>query len=118
MLKLGATGFIVHIGKVDFDFLINREIICVAIVHIEFGLLCLMHGGVSRAIFFKLVDCLNGAVDESFDAGKCQLKGVNGTLQTLQKVNAHQTADTLLMFGLHETFAFVMCQFRIFLPFT
>ena len=57
----------------------------------------------------------HGAVDESLNTGKRQLEGINGTFQSFQKVDAHQSADTLLTSGLREVFALVVCHFSIFL---
>ena len=57
----------------DFYLFAYGEIVGAAIVHIEFGFLCFVHGDVGGAIF-KAVDCINGAVDESLDTVRVNWK--------------------------------------------
>ena len=90
--------YIVHIGKVNFDFPSEREqLVRVLILGIE-----LVHIGNIRQIegrtgvFIKAVNRFYRAVYQILDACQRQIERIDGAFHTLHQVDGGQATDTLL----------------------
>ena len=114
-LKLRAPTLPVHISKVDFYLFANGEEIRIFIIYIKVIATGIVHIQICPTVCLKLVDGLNRTIDQFFDPGQSQLERMNRAFQTLQKVNAHQAANTLLTTCLGQVFTLVVGQLFIFL---
>ena len=94
LLQLRAPQLIVHVGNVDFHLLADREEIRIAVFYVEVAFGYITHIHDAAAACFKVVDRCYRRSDQLPDTIQCQTEGIDGALQSLQKVDAHQALDT------------------------
>ena len=110
LLQLASPCLVVHVREVNLDLLADREEVGVAVLHVEVVVGGLIHIQISATILLKLVDGVDGLVDQLKDTLQRQIKGIDGAFQSLQQVNAHEPLDTLFTATLSQVVPLVVRQ--------
>ena len=108
LLKFMQPRQVIHVSKINSDFLANGEEIGILIVIIEIFCPCQIYEIQQLPTGFVFVDNLDRVLDKFLDTAQSQSEGIDRTLQALKQVDAHQTPDTFLTTLLRQTRALVV----------
>ena len=111
VLQVLSPRHIIHIGKIDLDFLSDGEIVSVLIVLVEVIRIGEVHHVQDLLPRLVGVDHLDRVIDQSTDSIERQTERINRAFQALQQVDAHQAPNALLTATLRQSFT--MGQFTI-----
>ena len=108
LFQLPLPRNIVHIGKVNPNFLPHRKIISVLIVVIEVINIRDFRQVKNEIAGLVTVNRFNGAVDQCFDTVYGKTEGIHRAFQPLEQIDAHEPADAFLAPLLRQTCPFMM----------
>ena len=108
LFKLPFPRHVVHVGKIDPDFLSYREVVRVLIVIVEIFAVGDLRQVQNTAAGTVIVDRFNRAVDKRLDSVNGEPKRIYRAFQPFEKVDAHQPPYSLFSSLLRKRIAFIV----------